>query len=119
MNKLEAKYTSQFFSKFDWWHYKIPDIWRVFRPFDIIAIDKNWVYFIEAKMMDKRKLNFSQIRDNQFTALSRIQAIIEKYKIRFVKAQILVFSEDWKENNFIDFSIILSETEKWNKSISF
>lgn len=54
------------------WGYKIPDIGRTQKPFDCFYIFDGVVYFCEAKLIKNNTLQFSQIRDNQWAALTRI-----------------------------------------------
>ena len=54
------------------WGYKLPDVGRTIKPFDCFYILDGVVYFCEAKFIKNNTLYFSQIRDNQWTALTRI-----------------------------------------------
>ena len=120
------KYEDKFLSDFmlenknkDWWWYKLRDIWRIHKPFDCLFINKYWLFLCEAKIIKKETLEFSEIRSNQWTALYRIQKLIEKYDLPKIYSTILVFSESRNDYFFIEFKYILELHEKWEKSISF
>jgi len=120
------KYEDKFLSDFmlenknkDWWGYKLKDIWRVLKPCDCIFINKYWLFFCEAKIIKKETLNFSEIRSNQWTALYRIQKLIEKYDLPKIYSTILVFSESRNDYFFIEFKYILELSERWETKITF
>jgi hypothetical protein len=121
MNKLEAKFTTKFLKKWKdkWnWGFKIPDIWKTIKPFDWFWICEKWIFICEAKVIKKEIFNFSDIRDNQWTALERINELKKKYKFNNIFCCLLIFKEDW-ESKFIDFQLILDLDSYWEKKINF
>lgn len=93
------------------WGYKLPDVWRTIKPMDLFYILDGVVHFCEAKLIKNNTLHFSQIRDNQWTALTRI---VEQGQ----RAVILTGDENGSIL-LTDFRKILELHEKWEKSISF
>ena len=91
--------------------YKLPDVGRTIKPFDFFYIFDGQVSFCEAKLIKNNTLHFSQIRDNQWTALTRI---VEQGQ----KAVILTGDENGKVL-LTDFRKILELSEAWETKITF
>lgn len=117
----EAKFTSWFLKNFrdEWgWAYKLPDIWRTIKPFDFFWINKDWVHFCEVKVIEKWVFKFSQLRDNQYTALYRTWDIVKKYSFQnFIKTYVLLYDK-WSWEFFsVDFKEVLEIEKKGENRI--
>lgn len=99
--------------------FKIPDIWRTIKPFDFIWVHKEWVFFCEVKVIDWNTFNFNKLRDNQYTALRRIDRIRNNfyYLFNIIKPCILVYSKKYDQYKFIDIKAIIDIEKNWFNSI--
>lgn len=98
------------------WGFKIPDIARTIKPFDLFYIDEKWVHFTEAKKIKSWVFEFSLLRDNQYTSLKRISSLIKKFWLKNIFSEVLLFDSDWRIH-IIDFNKVLQEEEKWKDRI--
>ncbi len=120
--RLEKDFTTAFLKEFKaqwWWSYKISDLARTIKPFDWFGVNSQGVFFCEAKMIDLNVFNFSQIRDNQFTALKRIQELSDKYNMQNIHPIVLVYSVKFKNYKVVHFSEILERMAKWKQQLNF
>ena len=109
-SEIITKFLKDIREKGGYW-YKLPDVGRTIKPFDCFYILDGVVYFCEAKLIKNNTLHFSSIRDNQWTALTRISQ-------QGQRAVILTGDEN-DRILLTDFRKILELHEKWEKSISF
>ena len=115
--KLESKFTTYYlkkeFEKWKWWAFKIPDLIRTIKPFDFFWVNEKWVFFCEVKMIDWDIFKFSDLRNNQYTALKRIYLLVEKYNIKNVFTKVLIYSKKYNDYINLDFSEILKIEKEW------
>lgn len=115
----ESEFTSDFLKQFrqEWWGYKISDLVRTIKPFDWFGVNKWGVYFCEVKMIDSNIFKFSKLRDNQYTALKRIQILKEKYELDSLHSVVMVYSKKFKNYQVIPFNRVLAKEKKWEDEI--
>lgn len=121
MYKTEAEFTTAYLKKFkkDWWAFKIPDIsiWFL-KPFDFFWVNEKWIHFVEVKIIEKDTFNFSCLRDNQITALSRIYKIIDLTRYnKFIYCWILIYSKKYNSHLFMSIDVINEFIKQEKKSI--
>ena len=68
-------------------------------------------YFVEAKLCKNRTLKFSQLRDNQWTALSRIHEIQKRTRgfETYAEPCVLCICDQTGETELIPFNNIICE----------
>lgn len=122
---LESKFTSAYLKEFqwekckDWWAFKIPDLIRTIKPFDWFWVNKWWAYFCEVKMMEWNVFKFSDLRNNQYTALKRISILTDKFWLENIHAIVMIYSKRFKKYKIIKFSEIIEAEENWKDQIKF
>lgn len=120
--KLEKDFTTAFLKEFKdqwWWAYKISDLRRTIKPFDCIMINWEWVFFCEIKTIEHNIFKFNQLRNNQFTRLTRISNIVDKYNLPNIHPIVIVYSLKFHTYKVIDFKDILKAIEKGKEELSF
>jgi hypothetical protein len=117
--KTEKAFTTDFLKEFKkkWWAYKISDLARTIKPFDWFWVCEKWVIFCETKIIEDNIFKFSQIRNNQYTALLRISKQKEKYNLKNIYSVIQIYSKRHDDYIFIDFAKIKDYMNKWYKEI--
>ena len=116
---LESKFTTAYLKEFkkDWWCFKIPDIGRTIKPFDWFGINKDWVIFCEAKVIDSNIVNFNIFRDNQLTSLEKIYLITKKYNFPNVSPLLQIYSTKYNDYRFIHINDLLEAENRWETKI--
>lgn len=117
----EAKFTTALLKKVreDGWAYKLPDVAETIKPFDFFAVNKSWIYFAEVKMIDWNVFDFSELRDNQYTALKRVTILKERFSLDQLNAVLIVYSKKYKLYKVVPFRKVLEEEKKWRDELRF
>jgi len=116
---LESKFTTAYLKEFrkEWYAYKLPDIWRTIKPFDWFWLNKHWVIFCEAKVIDSNIVKFNIFRDNQIASLEKIYLLTEKYWLKWIHPLLQIYSIKHNDYKFIHIKDFLSEEGKWSTKI--
>ena len=118
---LESKFTTAYLKEFKddwWWCHKISDLAGNMKPFDWFGVNKWWLIFCDAKVIENDMFKISSLRNNQLTALERIHLVSEKYWFsHLVFPVVQVYSKNFNDYKFIHIKEIIKIEDSWETDI--